>query len=73
MYPIMINTWYCCSIDGNVELCKICRIQPVTEVRWQIVTYYDGKNVFAGTLKECITWIDVHITNEKRYLNREAD
>lgn len=69
MYPIQINTWYNCVPDheaGKVELCKICRLYAA-DFHWQVVTYYDGRNVFAGTLNDCLHWINSHFTNRRYY------
>ena len=73
MYPIEINTWYNCIPDqkqvGRVELCKICRLHdPKFGYNWHIVTYYDGRDLFGGTLNDCLHWINSHHT-ERRYFN----
>lgn len=72
MYPIEINTWYNCIPDkkrDKVELCKICRMYDDRfKYKWHIVTYYDGHDIFGGTLKDCLHWIHNHHT-DRRYYN----
>lgn len=71
MYPIEINTWYNCipnKEQDHVELCKICRQYGQYPTAWHVVTYYDGKEVFSGTLNDCLHWINNHYT-ERRYYN----
>lgn len=66
---ILINTWYNCDIDdsGRFELCKICRsYDPLAG--WHIVTYYDGKEITTGDLRECFHWIERHYCG-RRYLD----
>lgn len=71
MYPIEINTWYNCIPDkkrDKVELCKICRMYDDRfKYKWHIVTYYDGLDIFGGTLKDCLHWINNHHTNRRYY------
>ena len=70
MYPIEINTWYNCIPDkstGNVELCKIWK--PAGSGLWQVCTYYDGRDLFTGTLNDCLHWINNHYTRDRRYFN----
>ena len=71
MYPIEINTWYNCIPDpkkDKVELCKICRMEDSRYgYHWHIVTYYDGFDVFGGTLNDCLHWIKIHHTNRRYY------
>ena len=61
------ENWFCCSLDhnGSVELCKIRR-DKVTG-RYQVITYYDGKEQHSGTRSSCEQWIKDHWI-EKRYL-----
>lgn len=73
MYRICINTWYNCvpnDVSGNIELCKICRPAGYSS-GWQIVTYYDAKEVFSGELKACLRWLEEHIT-DRRYLDNAS-
>lgn len=75
MYPIEINTWYNIIPDqksGRVELAKICRMpadpdRPKKAYHWHIVTYYDGRDIFGGTLNDCLHWINNHSTNRRYY------
>ena len=71
MYPIKINTWYNCIPDkkrDKVELCKICRMYDDRfKYKWHIVTYYDGLDIFGGTLNDCLHWINNH--TDRRYYN----
>ena len=71
MYPIQINTWYNCIPDkkrDKVELCKICRMDDDRfKYKWHIVTYYDGLDIFGGTLNDCLHWINNHYTYRRYY------
>lgn len=70
MYPIQINTWYNVEPDtsGKVELAKICRLNDERfHYKWHIVTYYDGRDIFGGTLNDCLHWINSHATNRRYY------
>lgn len=71
MYPIQINTWYNCIPDkkrDKVELCKICRMYDDRfKYKWHIVTYYDGHDIFGGTLNDCLHWINNHHTYRRYY------
>lgn len=71
MYPIEINTWYNVVPDpkvGRVELAKICRMNDASfHYNWHIVTYYDGRDIFGGTLNDCLHWINNHSTNRRYY------
>ena len=62
------NNWFCCSIDNSsqIELCKIKQNNGVGN--HSIVTYYDGKEVYSGSLTQCQDWIKTHWI-EKRYLD----
>ena len=62
------NNWFCCSIDNSsqIELCKIKQNKGVGN--HSIVTYYDGKEVYSGSLTQCQDWIKIHWI-EKRYLD----
>ena len=72
MYPIEINKWYNVVPDpktGRVELAKICRMHDKSfHYQWHIVTYYDGRDIFGGSLKDCLHWINSHFT-DRRYFN----
>ena len=68
------NSWYCCQLDsGSYELCRINsrkNRQPDGTVIYDyyVTTYYDGKELFAGSLKACSNWINSHWI-ERRYLD----
>ena len=73
---IPLNTWYCCQPDDSrleyFDLCKIRRDKIRDEQGYRydylIITYYDGKELFRGSLKDCQRWIkDKWI--ERRYLD----
>ena len=72
MYPIEVNTWYNCIPDrerNQVELCKICLMNDERyHYKWHIITYYDGRDLFGGTLNDCLHWINSHCT-KRRYLD----
>lgn len=68
MSRIMIDTWYCCEFNNTVELCKICRCEQIEDYRWQIITFYDRKNIFYGTIKDCLKWIEENKT-DRRYID----
>lgn len=61
------ENWFCCSLDhnGSVELCKIRRDKGTS--RYQVITYYDGKEQHSGTRSSCEQWIKDHWI-ERRYL-----
>ena len=63
---ISYNNWFCCQLNnGSVELCKI---KPVKGAgTYSIITYYDGKEQFSGSLADCKNWIETHWI-ERRYL-----
>lgn len=52
---ITINQWYITMINGSEEMCKIRRMYQTGD--WKVVCYYSGKDLFAGTLKECREWL----------------
>ena len=62
------NNWFCCSIDNSsqIELCKIKQNKGVGN--HSVITYYDGKEVYSGSLTQCQDWIKTHWI-EKRYLD----
>lgn len=72
MQKIEVNTWYNCVPDAKrdtVELCKICMFPDARyHYSWHIVTFYNGFDVFGGSLKDCINWIKEHKT-DRRYLD----
>lgn len=73
MTNIEVNTWYSCEPYKNqperVELCQICLMTDARyKYRWHIVTYYDRRDLFGGSLKDCINWIKEHRT-DRRYLD----
>ena len=63
------NNWFCCSIDNSsqIELCKIKQNKGVGN--HSVITYYDGKEVYSGSLTQCQEWIKTHWI-EKRYLEQ---
>ena len=74
-----LECWYCCQPDLAVqeyELCKIRR-EKIKDVyaehgfrlEYCIITYYDGKELFRGSLNDCQHWINRHWT-ERRYLDQ---
>lgn len=72
----MNNSWYCCQLDMP-EQYELCRIQqrknkdPQTGMvvyDYFVITYYEGKELFSGTRKECQDWINNHWI-ERRYLD----
>lgn len=73
-----IECWYCCQPDlskQDYELCKIRRekIKDLDDecgfrLEYAIITYYDGKEIFRGSLSDCQHWINEHWT-ERRYLD----
>lgn len=77
----MSNSWVCCHLD-NSDTFELCRIQKqvikdvnqhTTMYVYSVITYYDGKELFSGTAKQCRKWIDEHYVN-RRYLDcYEAD
>lgn len=52
---ITTNRWYVTLINGNEELCKIKRMYLTPD--WEVVCYYSGKVLFAGTLIDCRKWL----------------
>ena len=66
------DNWFCCSIDfiTNFELCKIKRRKGLdSKFEYYIITYYEGKEVYSGSLAQCQEWIKEHWI-EKRYLDQ---
>lgn len=78
----MLKSWYTC-IPDNSDKCELCRIQKVlpspagrhgrqdsgsNQVYWCVITYYEGKELYSGTLAQCKKWIESHWI-EKRYLD----
>lgn len=65
---ISYDNWFCCCVDdvNRVELCKIKRNKGGS-AGYSIITYYEGKEVYSGTLNKCKEWIETHWI-EKRYL-----
>lgn len=67
---IEYNTWYNCLVpDANknnyVELCKV---RLMADGFYHVVTYYDGKDIFASDrVAECLNWIENHLTNRRYY------
>ena len=64
---VSFNSWFCCCLEqtNSVELCKVMRDKGTGTHR--IITYYDGKEVYSGSLEQCRKWIETHWI-EKRYL-----
>lgn len=52
---IEINRWYVSLIGQSEELCKITRHYLSSD--WKVVCYYTGRDLFAGSLAECRTWL----------------
>ena len=71
MYPIEINTWYSCQPDKKKPGIELCKIRLMTDhsyqYKWHIVTYYDERDLFGGSLKDCKDWINNH-ASDRRYL-----
>lgn len=76
---ISYNSWFCCQLDGTetIELCRI-RKRTVSDSNigyrneWYVITYYDCKEVFSGSLFECRKWIENHWI-ERRYLDQYGE
>ena len=53
---VSFNSWFCCCLDqtNSVELCKVMRDKGTGMHR--IITYYDGKEVYSGSLYQCKKW-----------------
>ena len=77
----MKTDWYCCDteIPGRKDF-ELCRIQSrkarnpedgTIIYDYVVVTYYDGKILMSGTLKQCSEWINGHWV-ERRYLDQYA-
>lgn len=67
---VSYDNWFCCSVDNMdcFELCKIKRRKAYdSKSEYYVVTYYEGKEVYSGSLAQCQKWIDTHWV-EKRYL-----
>ena len=60
---IEVNRWYNTLINQNIELCKIVRAyniggyNGVSVYDWKVTSYYNGKELFAGSLGECRKWL----------------
>lgn len=68
---VLYNRWYCCQLDvsGRFELCKIKRYKTdINKFEYYVITYYDCKEVFKGSLFECDNWIKTHFV-ERKYIN----
>ena len=64
------DNWFCCSLDfmNSFELCKIKKRKGFSSKSdYYITTYYEGKEVYFGSLAQCQKWINEHWV-EKRYL-----
>lgn len=63
---VSYDNWFCCAVDNDhqVELCKIKRNKAGN---YSVMTYYDGREVYSGSMEQCRKWIDTHWI-EKRYL-----
>lgn len=69
---VSYDNWFCCSVDNTerFELCKIKRRKTYdSKSEYYIVTYYEGKEVYSGSLSQCQEWIKTHWV-EKRYLDQ---
>lgn len=74
---VSYDSWFCCSIDSMdaMELCKIKR-RKVDQINkadrkfeYYIITYYDGREVYSGSMTQCREWINKHWV-ERRYLDQ---
>lgn len=66
------DNWFTCSIDfmSGFELCKIKKRKGFdSKSEYYIITYYDGKELYSGSLAQCQKWIETHWV-EKRYLDQ---
>lgn len=60
---IVVNQWYNTVIGGNIELCKIKRAYNIGGYNgialhdWQVVAYYNAKEMFSGSWGECRKWL----------------
>lgn len=69
---ISYDNWFCCSVDNmdSFELCKIKRRKAYdSKSDYYVCTYYEGKEVYSGSLAQCQKWIETHWV-EKRYLDQ---
>ena len=72
------HDWFTCALDDveKIKYFELCRInsthvwdsQKNYHHIYEIITYYDGKVVFTGSLKECRQWITTHYV-DRRYLD----
>ena len=73
-----MGNWVCVQPDMSDQF-ELCRIQqrkiinaenPYQAVyEYFVITYYDGKELYSGSRKECQKWIDDHWV-ERRYLDQ---
>ena len=72
----MNNSWYCCHLDmpDQFELCRIQQRKTTDSktglcvYEYFVITYYEGKELYSGSRKDCQKWIDEHWV-ERRYLD----
>lgn len=67
--------WTCCQLDfmGTFELCKIkMRKLSAKQKDYYVITYYDCKEVYSGTLAQCEKWMREHEV-DRRYVNSGKD
>ena len=72
-----MGNWVCVQPDF-MESFELVRIQsrkiinkeyPYKAIyEYYVITYYDGKELYSGTRKQCQDWIDAHWV-ERRYLD----
>lgn len=72
---VKLNEWYCCHfpIRNAFELCKVMKRLikgPDNRLRYEyfIITFYDRREVFSGTRKDCFSFIENNWV-ERRYLD----
>ena len=67
---IDFDTWYNCLVpDANkLNYVELCKVRILSDGFYHVVTYYDGKDVFASDrVTECLNWIENHLTNRRYY------
>lgn len=71
---ISYNNWFCCDVSGDndIELCRIRTQKKDGFICHVVITYYEGKILFSGSMAECKQWIDKHWL-ERRYFEHGKD
>lgn len=60
---IEVNRWYNTLINQTIELCKIRRAfniggyDGLAQHDWIVISYYHGKELYAGSLGDCRKWL----------------